>query len=256
MNLVGIRFLVLFSFVLFLGAWGAEARPKYIQLKPKDSSTKIDLLNKRDNKICPLMDGASIEENIAFQKCRRKNYKSLVERINVYGVPSLSSKLLGQIIVTITMEYGTSGKFMAKGIEKAMDPDSRGTDPGYDGYFEFTVSDVSGDWIQLPKRPFEKPVWINLKEDWGAARAPEVQYLGIGTVVDSPFGDVVTLDFTETEFVYRNEGSSSSGCGEESENESPAEESPEDLKEHRVPLKEIYDFDGHLLLWSKYTRGC
>lgn len=251
MNISRFRFLMFLAFIFIVGMLEAEARPQYVRLKPKDSGAKIALLNKKDDKVCPLKSGASTEEVFAYQKCRRKNYKPLVEKINVYSDPNSSSKLLGQIVVTITMEDGTSGKFVTKGSEESMEPDSKGTDPGYDGYFEFTVSQVSGDWIQLPKRPFEKPVWINLKKDWGTARAPEVQPLGIGTVVDSPFGKIVALDFTETEFVYRNEGASSSVCGEEA-----TDDSPEDLKEHRVPLKEIYDSDGHLLLWSKYTRGC
>ncbi|WP_413578614.1 hypothetical protein ACLVWU_08765 [Bdellovibrio sp. HCB290] len=134
--------------------------------------------------------------------------------------------------------------------------DSNGTDWGYSCYFQFTVSDVKGDWIQFPKRPFSSPVWVNLRKDWAK------NYKDGQNVLLSPLEEevvylvknhkkIVITKFKGTKFNYRSENANDMNCDGE-----PKEVPSEELKESIKPISDLFDEDGHLVAWPAYCRGC
>lgn len=191
------------------------------------------------------------------QKCRKEKLAPMTWNLNVYEKPDISSKRLGEIRVV-----GTPGKGMqAQYIPPEKPPidfpsDSNGTDWGYSCYFEFTVSDVKGDWIQLPKRPFPYPIWINIKKDWPTKNEgdliPTSQPLNEESVYSvKKLGNIVIKKFSGNEFTYRKENANDMSCGDE-----PKKIAPEDLKESTKPISILFDDAGHLIAWPAYCRGC
>ncbi|WP_413587482.1 hypothetical protein [Bdellovibrio sp. HCB274] len=190
-------------------------------------------------------------------QCRKEKLAPKTWKLGVYEKPDAKFPTLGEIHI-----IGTPGKGMnALYIQNKSKPvdfpsDSKGTDWGYSCYFEFTVSDVKGDWIQLPRNPFTNPVWINLKKDWPVKKEGEIlpapESLEVGSIYSAgAIGNIVPIKFSGAEIVYRKENANDMNCGDEVK-----EVSKEELKELKMPISNLYDKDGHLIVWPAYCRGC
>jgi hypothetical protein len=190
-------------------------------------------------------------------KCREEALRAKTWSLSVYEKPSADSKSLGKIHIIGTPGKGLKAQFIpVGGTPEEFECDSKGSDWGYDSFFEFTVSQVEGDWTQLPKRPFQSPVWINLKKDWSTKRANEVLQFPIALRTETVYtvenlGDIVITGFNGKNFSYRLENENDMLCGED-----PQKIPSEELKLITKPIDALYDKDGHLIAWPKYTRGC
>jgi hypothetical protein len=221
--------------------------PQVIALIPPDNNLENENLIET---LCP-------KSSPNLQHCREEKLSAKLWNLTVYEKETKDSKILGKIQIT-----GTPGKgLLAKYIPNEKSPvsfpsDSNGTDWGYSSYFEFTVSNLAGDWLQLPSRPFSNPVWINIKKDWPKKGdldlRPSPRPLDTELVYSTAtLGDIVITKFSAKEFSYRKENPNDMLCGEESKKVSPA-----DLKETIKPIDVLFDKDGHLITWPKYSRGC
>lgn len=221
--------------------------PQVIALIPPDINLENENLIES---LCP--------KSLPNQKsCRDEKLRPRTWRLSVYERANANSRLLGSVLVEGTPGKGLKAQFVANGQSPInLPPDSKGTDWGYSSYFEFTVADVIGDWIQLPKRPFPAPVWINIKREWQKLGEPGLipnpNPLGTETVYAVPsLGNIIITKFSEKDFRYRPENANDMLCGEE-----PKSIPPSQLKETVKPISILFDKDGHLVAWPAYSRGC
>lgn len=241
------KLLFAIGFVLPTYAFGQLNPPQVISLVPPDNSLENENLIET---LCPAT-------SVNLKTCRKEHLASKTWKLNAFEKPSADSKIFGQIEITGKPGKGLDAKFIETGKAAVNFPsDSNGTDWGYSSYFEFTVRNISDDWIQLPARPFSSPVWINIKKEWPKQGEldlrPTPQVLNTETVYSvRDLGDIVITKFSKKEFSYRKENPNDMLCGEEQKKNSPAE-----LKELTKPIDVLYDKDGHLLAWPKYLRGC
>lgn len=221
--------------------------PQTIKLIPPDNNLENE---NRIEELCP----KSLKNSEA---CRKEKLAAKTWTLNVYEKPDLSSRRLGEIHVIGTPGKGMLARFAPLGKSPIDFPsDSTGTDWGYSCYFEFTASDVKGDWTQLPKRPFPEAVWINIKKDWPVQGdfdlRPTPQPLDVDSVYTvKSLGSIVVTKFSGKEFSFRKENANDMSCGND-----PKEISPAELKESTKPISILFDSDGHLIAWPTYCRGC
>ena len=241
------KLILIFALVFPLIGHAQLNPPQVISLVPPDNNLENENLIET---LCPSAASNS-------KACRAEKLAAKTWKLNVYEKAAPDSKILGQIEIIGTPGKGLEAKFIQSDQAAiGFPPDSNGTDWGYSSYFEFTVKDVSGDWIQLPARPFSAPVWINIKKDWPAQgtldQRPVPHSLNTEIVYSvRDLGDVVFTKFTKKDFIYRKENPNDMLCGEE-----PKKIPAADLKEKTKPVEVLFDKDGHLLAWPKYLRGC
>jgi hypothetical protein len=162
--------------------------------------------------------------------------------------------------ITIVAKPGTglSATYTKKsGDAKNFNPDE--VDPGGAGdpIFSFTATKVKADWIQLPERPFSKPVWINPKADWKIAKTsamieevPNGQVLKFGTK-----GNIVITAVKNRKVTYRDEiPADTVECNGEDDSHAAADKAA--AKTKTAPAENFFDSDGHLLVTLAYLRGC
>lgn len=227
----------------------------YGHLNPPQTIALIPPNNNLENenqieKLCP----KSLPD---LQKCKREKLGPRTWGLIAYEKASFDSRTIGRILITGTPGKGLSAQYVPTGKPPLDFPsDSDGTGWGYSCYFEFTVSAVLGDWIQLPKRPFPNPVWINIKKDWPKEGdlewRPTPQPFNTESVYAVPtLGNIVFTKFSGAEFSYRKENPNDMPCSDE-----PKEISQQELKESTKPVSVLFDKDGHLLARLTNCRGC
>lgn len=221
--------------------------PQTISLVPPDNNLE------NENQIERLCPKASPD----VQKCRQEKLGPQTWVLNVFESPSAASQTPGRILITGIPGKGMNAQYEQKGQKPVpFVSDSKETDWGYSSFFEFTVSDMAGDWIQLPKRPFAHPIWINIKKDWQKKGdldlRPTPKPLETEMVYTTgELGNIVITKFFELQFSYRKENANDMSCGEE-----PKKISPNDFTESVKPIEKLFDKDGHLIAWPAHTRGC
>lgn len=220
--------------------------PQIVSLVPPDNNLENE---NQIEVLCP-------KSSANFQSCRKEKLSPMTWSLNIYEKPE-GSKKIGEIRIIGTPGKGMQAQYVANGQSPVDFPsDSNGTDWGYSCYFEFTVSDVKGDWLQLPKRPFPNPVWINIKKDWKKKGdldlRPTPQQINNESVYSvSSLGNIVITKFKGTEFYFRKENANDMSCGDENKSISSDE-----LNETKKPISVLFDKDGHLIAWPAYCRGC
>ncbi len=239
-----------FLFVsLLVPTWGYAHLnpPQVISLIPPDNNLENE---NQIEVLCP-------KTSMNFELCRKEKLSPLTWNLNVYEKPDFNIKPIGKIQIIGTPGKGLLARYIAKGKAPIDFPsDSKGTDWGYSCYFEFTVGDVKGDWIQLPKRPFTNSVWINIKKDWpnkgDLGMRPKPRSLDNESVYAAgTLGNIVITKFSGNEFNFRKENPNDMSCGDE-----PKKISPVDMKESTKPISILFDREGHLIAWPAYCRGC
>lgn len=241
------KYFFILSLILASDGFAYLNPPQIISLMPSDNNLENE---NQIEQLCP----KTLKDS---QVCRKEKLAPRIWKLNIYEKPDFSSKRLGEIRVIGTPGKGMQAQYVP--LEKSpidFPSDSNGTDWGYSCYFEFTVSDVKGDWIQLPKRPFSYPIWINIKKDWPKKSEsdliPTSQSLDTESVYSvKKLGNIVIKKFSGTNFTYRMENANDMNCGDESK-----KISPEELKESTKPISNLFDEDGHLIAWPAYCRGC
>ena len=114
-------------------------------------------------------------------------------------------------------------------------------------YFHQTYLDRHGDWCLLPGGPLEAPAWFDARALGAAASVRPIEN---GDVLRTPKGDVTVVEIGSQEIRVRPERPEDSPCG------ASAAPPPAPKQERRVPLGERYNFEGHLTVQIKYSRGC
>lgn len=224
--------------------------PQYISLMPSEAGEVLERENQIDTH-CPK------ETTKDIKACKEEKLKPQKWQLTVFQEPKMESKKLGLIVITATPGKGVIAEFVDSNKKSVpFESDSKGTDWGYSSYFEFTVKDIKGDWIQLPRRPFPQPIWINIKAEW-PIKGPH-GYLPTPSPMNSEsvysagaLGDIVITQYSGTKITFRKENENDMPCGEEAKT-IPAEM----LKETTKPIESLYDSEGHLIAWLKNPRGC
>lgn len=223
---------------------------KTIQLFPSDPTNKFLHEANKIKQVCPERKNDSPAEFRRRNKCYDENMKPVQQTIDLYESADFKSKIVGQIQVTIGLENTTKITYKYGKHSGDYEPDSEGTDDGYSGYYLYTVAAESGDWIQLPKEPFDKPVWINLSKAWGAEWAPKPQPID-KDIYESHLGAIVITKIEGKTFTYRRENEADMNCTGEK-----IDDSKLNMETFTKDISELYDRNGHLTLRHKYPRGC
>jgi hypothetical protein len=161
--------------------------------------------------------------------------------IPLHAEPSKQSKTLGEIRITGKVLGGFSMEYVA--------PDRAAVPFEPDAYLDYsdstvcnhTVLEEKAGWVLLPKRPFATEVWMEAGQEHAVADVG-------GGVYGWGKESIVILEVTETGAVARQEIPSDMPCGDEEEEQEPAQ-----IKKFSIPWKELFDKNGHLRLLQKYT---
>lgn len=212
-----------------------------------------------------------------LKACKEKALAPDIWSLDLHKEPSTQSPRVGRLILAITPGQQVDAKFKPeKGKEIPFHPDQHDSDYGYGPHYNQTVLKWSGTWIQLPKRPFPQPVWLNVAAPKGkglglsTARAGDILQAAVATEKIYNLGmevsatasgkkvketfpagsSIVILDIKGNRVRFRLETDADMACGEEVE--------PEKSKpiEYIAELKDFYDVDEHVVVSTKYTRGC
>lgn len=234
-------------------SWAHLSPPQIISLIPPGALETLELENTAHNQCLSAKKAGQDPE-----KCRAEKLKQLesgaerIWEISLYETPDLTAAKLGRVRIEALPGKGLEATFIDKDDQRVgLKPESANSDWGYGNYFQFTVSAVQGEWLQLPKGTLGRPAWMNLKKDWKTEDVPQPEALETDRVYTSPLGDIVFLEFSKSEFSYRAENENDLPCGEE-----PKEIPPERLKTSKKPLEVLFDSTGRLKAWIKYARGC
>ena len=224
--------------------------PQVISLVPPGAHEVLE----RENQLASLCPS---EQTKNLKECRADKLKSVTWELNLYKEADHRAIKNGKIRITAIPGKGLHAEYSLNNSKwLPLESDSKQTDWGYSSYFEFTLKDVRKDWLQLPRRPFPDPVWINLKKDWPLKNKEEVLPVPSQLETDAvytvaPLGNIVILKFTGQSIVYRKENKNDMLCGEE-----PQPIPTLELKKFNRPVDILYDSDGHLKAWLAYPRGC
>jgi len=171
--------------------------------------------------------------------------------IRVFQAPSLNARKLGNIQITFKKGWGLRAAYInQQGFKFEYTPIFE--DIEYGPHFDFSMSKSMGDWIQLPKNPFESPVWINLVADWKEKNVKKnIDPILLHRIyLSKNLGPIVFTQFTQKLAVYRAQYQNDLACRTK---QNPNLKPP---RTHRIPLKHLYDAEGHLDLKAVRQNGC
>lgn len=186
----------------------------------------------------------------ARTECVDRGLAASLPTLHLREKPEAGSRKLGEIRMSLG-DAGLQYRFVdGSGKEIPFEPDSYDGDWSYDSIYH-TALRRSGDWVQLPRRPFPAPVWIDLRELGAPARVVLIQNLHVVELRSPGFtGAARILGIDKTGVRVRAETAGDMPCGDE-----PAGP-PTTKKTFTLPLKDLSDADGHLRLSEQYSRGC
>lgn len=181
--------------------------------------------------------------------CARTLLKPKAWEFPVYGQPFKAQRELGHLRLVVTPGVGVEMYWMEIGASKGIrfEPDDGVGDWGYGSPFLMTVLDVQGSWVQMPRRPFTTPVWIEVSD---LRRKPELLMAKDLGVLTLDGRDIVVIDVDGDELIVRDEQPADMWC------ESGPAPALIESDTFRVSIKDVYDADMHLKLRGKYKRGC
>lgn len=224
--------------------------PMIISLVPPGGYEVLEMENQID-RLCPEKD-LNLKEKCKAEKLKEKKWD-----IDIYEQADLKAKKMGVITIKVIPGKGIQAQIETQD-KKNFDllSETENSDWGYGSYFQFTVSAVKGDWVQLPKKGLMPAFWFNLKHQWGSDKSTEIipqpELLAADMVYDSKkHGSIYIIKFQGNNLIYREENENDMLCGEEQK-----KIDPEKLKEFTKPIEEFYNEEGRLNLWIKYSKGC
>lgn len=246
-----------------------------VSLLPNELRRQLDLLNTQAIETCQKKySEKGINQDVALLDLFNGCVKTLLNAAEVvtwetpvYALPQERSKLLGKIM--IQARYTTGPVFFYQSNKSktpiSFSPDFEGSDDWFYNAFRHTALDQKGEWFLLPRKPFETPGWIRLKEE--AHQAPllgsEQIFVGQFTAKNQKTGQervfrfeddtgILLLSAQGDTLVVRTEVPSDFSCG--AELSEPEKNQRPDFFE--LPWTEIFDNDGHFKLAGKYPKGC
>jgi hypothetical protein len=186
----------------------------------------------------------------SWQHCRARVGAPRTLSVPLFAAPDAQAAVAGSLEIVATPGEGLRVYFIrSKGATPVeFTPDLFDPDYGYGPYFHETFLEQRGTWFRLPGDPFAPGTWIDAA-DFGDD--PHVRLLEAGDVVSSPRGDLSVVAMEGDQLRARPEDPSASPCN--ADRQPPTVHATGDL---RIPIRELYDANGHLLVHLKYTRGC
>ena len=199
---------------------------------------------KRLSELCGRADGTP-----KWRQCREEKLAPRTISIALRDAPSERASFVGSLVVVALPGIGLRAFYAGPsgGGVRGFTPDLFDRDWSHGPYFHQTYLDRHGDWFLLPEGPLKAPAWFDAR---ALGTEPHVRRIGPGDVLRMPKGDVIVLEIGSRDIRVRPERPGDSPCGAEAA--PPAGPGPE----RRVPLRELYSFEGHLTAEIKYTRGC
>lgn len=199
----------------------------------------------RLDKLCPAQADAS-----ATQRCRLEQMEPESLTVKLWSEPSTSSAAAGSLLMVATPGQGLTAFFTAAGSAEpvAIEPDLYDRDWGYGPpYFHMSVVEDQRPWVRLPENPFPRNTWLNVDD---LSLELMTEWLAVGNIVTSPFGDLFITRIDSTGIVARAEQPADMWC---SSGAAPPVQLAPDIV---VSRDSLFTPTGHLRVHVKYTRGC
>lgn len=170
----------------------------------------------------------------------------MVTTLDVRSGPANTASIIGEIIISASVEHGLSAKWKSKaGNATDLHADVYDGDFGYGPYFDFTLQKTVGTWGLFAKNPLPDSSWVDLSQ---LSETPPIKTPTEGIYV---FGgkSIVILEETETTLSFRDEQDSDMACDGSLPNIKP-------FKIQTIKNEQLFDSNCHLKLDVKYKRGC
>jgi hypothetical protein len=181
------------------------------------------------------------------ERCRDQKRAALPFLVPLYSGPVRAAATRGAILLVATP--GRSLRFFHSspngGVPKEFEPDLNMQDWGYGPYFHQTYLARKGDWFELPEDPFPPGTWFN-----AADLGEPANVMLLGGLVEGPLGSLMILEVGRDVVRARSEQAADMWC----EAGDPPPLKP--WTEIRIPIAELYDKRGHLVLSPSYMKGC
>jgi hypothetical protein len=198
---------------------------------------------------------ASIAMGRAHDECVTKGIEAALPVLPLRAGPDEGAAKVGEIQI-----YSGGGPLRYRyvnqsGVAVPFQPDSYDGDWGYSSIYH-TALRRSGDWVQLPRRPFPEPVWVDLRALGAPAEVKPIQSFHVIDLRTVPFtGSARIVGIDGSQVRIREEIPSDMPCSEEF-SEEQIREAEQKARSLTMRSSELLDSDGHLLLAVKYSRGC
>lgn len=234
--------------IILYSTMAHSSEPLWIDLFPPDAMEGID------SNVNIINACGSLEENEKKVCLGKSSPKTPEWRFNLYEEPSSESKKVGEFVISLGLDeqnaiYASYVKDKKSDKVKIQVDDY---DPYGGGrpYFDFTILQVKNNWVQLPKNPFDNPVWLKIPDyAKGTERVRKLElkefYRLSGKYVIKP------LKIKKDSLVYRKFNGNDMDCGNP-----PVKVPKEDLVEKEIPFRDLYDRDGRLTIKIAFTKGC
>lgn len=204
----------------------------------------------RLKELCTAREGSS-----EWQECQAAAREPKLTVIPVRSEPQGDARRLGEIVILALPGRGLKALASSGGMGAPFTPDLFDPDWGYGPWFHQSVLERRGSWFRVPV-PAIGAGWINA-EDWGERdRFPSdgagvsTKAIQAGDIVTTPRGDMVVLGGESGVLRVRPEQGPDMWC----DGGDPPPLAP--WQEIRIPLEQLRDSRGHLLIRYKHTRGC
>jgi len=246
-----------------------------IELSVRDGEKKLDLT--RVAKVLPdgpilvpidravkdtlFSDTGSIYQVRAVAECFSVAPSPFEWTLPVYRSPD-GVDGVGAVIVRVFPGRGMEFAYRATdGQEVPFEPDWVAPDWGYTFLMQQTMLDRTGDWFQLPPRPFPSAVWIHLPGRGELSRLEQGQIYSVSKTVKAlPKGGRRTVTLAEGNFVVLSVHDRTLEIRKEEpfdlECAGTEPVRGRKLQTYLVDVAEIYDADRHLRLRLAYPKGC
>ena len=183
------------------------------------------------------------------EACRKEMLTPAVDVYTLHAEPNQSSPHLGDLLVQATPGRGLTVQFRAAGSATAVSfvPDVFLQDWGYGPYFHQTIARQEGDWFQLPRDPWQVPVWLRRGSE---ISRPSIIYVRPGDIVEIDGEGMYVVAVERDALLLRAEQPADLWCREGD----PPPLIPD--APVRYSRTDLIDVRGHLIVRPKYLKGC
>ncbi len=195
----------------------------------------------RLSELCKAPEGSA-----EWHDCRQAKMEPQVQVVTVRSGPSVEAAVVGTVVLVALPGRGLRAFASSSGRASAFTPDLYDSDWGYGPHFHQTILDREGSWFRLPIDALPG-AWVNSAE-WTSE--VDVRTVNERDILRTSGGDMFVLGMEEGVLRVRPEQEADMWC----ETGDPPPLKP--WTEIRIPFAELYDGKGHLLLATKYMRGC
>ena len=196
------------------------------------------------NRLAELCTAA--EGSVEWNDCREAKMEPKVQVITARSGPNDTAAIVGTIVLVALPGQGLRAFASADGKAIAFTPDVYDSDWGYGPHFHQTILDRRGSWFRVPIDVLPG-AWVNAVE-WTSD--VDVRTVSEGDILQTPRGDMFILGAENSVLRMRPEQEADMWC--EAGDPSPLKP----WTEIRIPFEALYDQKGHLMLTTKYKRGC